>query len=81
MILAVAHVSHSGLSFSAYFLNSGSGAEFQDKQRSQGRDLTEHVPEWKKTAEVKKSNYKKFGCWNCDAKDHGAVKCPYTLSP
>ena len=36
---------------------------------------------WKKTAQIKKSNSKRFGCWNCDAEDHRAVNCPYTLSP
>ena len=62
------------------FIQWTSGAEFQGKQRSQGRVLAEHIPDWKKTAEVKKRNSKRFGCWNCNADDHGAVKCPYTLS-
>ena len=57
-----------------------SGVEFQGKQRSQGQVLTEHVSDWKKTAEVKKNNTKRFGCWNWDGEDHGTVKCPYTLS-
>ena len=56
------------------------GADPRGRRQKLGAQvLTEHTPDWKKTAEGRKKRSRNNNCWNFDNPNYYADKCPRPL--